>query len=162
MLIPSEVKTKYPRFAKYVGNDLPTVTKVPAIVRAFQTIGKIDSTMLKLAFSAKADSVLAVTPDAAMTDEAGRWKVCDFRIEFDGLVPVNKLLVTEVAVEAFEAGGGLFKTRSGIRVHLAGACVLMALVRWAASMTGGDSSDASSALFAKQMYGWNDYNNPPV
>src|SRR5262245_45012773 len=136
-------RVNYPKFTKYVKNDLPTVADVPVIVKAFERFGKIDRPTLQRAL---------------VWDEGP-----DIKVVYEDDIPgygqftpgegSNEIRIRRDVVLEFENGRGLYPTKSGRLVYLAGVTLLHELVHWADDRDGIQTDGEEGKRFEIAVYG---------
>ena len=134
-------QTLYPKFTKYIKNDLKSVAKVGSIRRAFMKYGQLDHAGLKRALNWGNNPKVNVN-----------WTITDYG-EFQPGVGSNVLQIRRSLVLDFEAGRDWVRNKSGRRVHLAGATVLHELIHWADDQDGKDYKGEEGELFEQAVYG---------
>jgi len=130
----------YPKFSKYVRFSLPQVIKVPAIVRAMQTIGQLNKATLTRALTWGSDPSIKVV---ALAGEYG---------EFTPDVHSNEIRINSTLVADFEAGRDLRAVRGG-HAHLAGITVLHEMIHWGDDQDGIDRPGEEGEEFERLIYG---------
>jgi hypothetical protein len=130
----------YPKFAKYVRYELHKVAKVPAIARAFQTIGQLNSVSLKNALK------WGQGPDIKITALVGALG------EFTADSHSNEIRIKTHLVQDFEAGLDLRLVPGG-QAHLAGVTLLHELVHWGDDQDGVDRAGEEGEEFETTVYG---------
>ena len=136
-------RVNYPKFTKYVKNDLPTVADVPVIVKALERFGQIDRPTLQRAL---------------VWDEGP-----DIKVVYEDDIPgygqftpgeeSNEIRIRRDVVQEFENGRGLYPTKSGRLVYLAGVTLLHELVHWADDRDGIQTSGEEGKRFEIAVYG---------
>ncbi len=132
---------RYPKFAHYVRTELSLVHGNKAIMAAMLNIGQLDRATLKRAL------VWNQGPEIKITALAGAVG------EFTPGIGSNEIRINKTAVENFEAGRGISKTKSGKNVYLVGVTLLHELVHWGDDRDGIDRPGEEGAEFETTVYG---------
>ncbi len=127
----------YPGLLYYVKKDLPTVIKVPKIVKALEKNGEIKKRKLKTVLQYGIEPTLKVV--AMPKNQCG---------EFSPNTSSNELRISKSLVKEFEKSGGAKKI-----TLLVGATILHELSHWGDDRDGADIPGEEGDLFEKAAYG---------
>lgn len=142
---------KYPKFYKYVKNDLTKLSHVNSIVSAIkQFSGLTTKATIKQGLIWNHGPTIKIVPGlvCAGVNAYGCYSWGSHVIE-----------VRESLVKAYQAGTDLRATKRGAMVHVAGVTLLHELTHWADAQDGvddpvpGDPSNEEGEAFELKVYG---------
>ncbi len=131
----------YPKFARYVKNEIPKVADNKYIAAAFRKYGQIDGVAFKNALKWENSPVIKVTH---LIGAYG---------EYTPGIGSDEIRIQDDIVRDFEAGIGIKKTKSGKSIYLVGATLLHEMIHWADDKDGKDYPGEEGKLFEKEVYG---------
>lgn len=132
---------RYPKFANYVKAELSLVSGSKTILAAMLKIGQLDRPTLKRVLQWDRGPEIKITSLAGAVGQ------------FTPGIGSNEIRIDKTAVESFEAGRGISKTKSGKRVSLVGVALLHELVHWGDDQDGIDRPGEEGAEFEIAVYG---------
>ncbi|NDR59327.1 hypothetical protein [Aliiruegeria sabulilitoris] len=152
MIVSSADQTTYPRFARYVRRDLPTIANIASMRRAFRRYAQMDRATLQRALRWGNQPTLNIT---ALTSPPGTFRNGEFTPGIDS----DELRLNVLLVRAFESGSppNLAYTRNaaGTRMPRVGVTILHELVHWGDDQDGIDYAGEEGELFEVEVYGIN-------
>ena len=138
-MLPADIR-RYPKLAFYVRINLPQVMKVPAIVKAMNSIANLNQAQLRTALQ------WGIGPVIKITNLSGNYG------EFSPGVKSNEIRINTALVTDFENGLGRRMSKSG-NVSLVGVTLLHELVHWGDDQNGIDRPGEEGEEFERLVYG---------
>ncbi len=152
MIISAADQTRYPKFARYVRNTLPTIANIGSMRRAFLRYAQMDRAALRRALAWGNQPTLSIvaiaSPPGSFTN--GR---------FTPNSGSNTIELNEILVAAFESGSpphlAYTQNAAGDRMPRVGVTILHELVHWGDDQDGIDYPGEEGELFETAVYGIN-------
>ncbi len=143
---------KYPRFARYVRNSMPTVAKVGIIARNMKKFGSLDNANLEAALKWGSDPLVVIKPLPANACGVGGASNGCFRSANPKQIEIDKS-----RVEEFEnrLAASKDKNSSGRSVYIVGTTLLHEMCHWGNQKAGTAEPKDLGTQFEIKTYGRN-------
>ncbi len=136
MIVDGNVKSKYPKLAKWLKNELPKAARKPRVWKAFLKYSELSAVKATAALKSGTKPTLCgkVLPGA--------------NGEFHGSANANKIFLAEAICKRFEK-----ESRKKKMLLLVESTVLHEMVHWGDWMDGKDQAGEEGKQFEKAAYG---------